>query len=332
LAGASELKRLFEGLEPPQVSGAVQFSAQPIPGFGVHRIGKDAHGAPCLLVTVANGAGGTPTSAPIVLSHLSVQHDVRCQIMHPEGMTEDAVFTLVRCLNADDDLVGKFLDVMEVVVRTLGSSPTASLVRRVVDQLAELFRALDRVAQKSVQGVWGELFIMTRARDPMRLAAAWHAVPGEAFDFSEGAERIEVKTASSGLRQHYFSLEQVNPPPGARVLIASLFVERLAGGVSLRDLLGKLKERLVPRPDLILRTESILAESLGRGWIAASDEAFDLQRAEESVQCFDPAEIPSVSADVPPGVTEVRFRSDLTGCRPMSLVEYGQGAGLTAAL
>jgi hypothetical protein len=99
-----------------------------------------------------------------------------------------------------------------------------------------------------------------------------------------------------------------------------------------RDLLSKLKERLASRPEVILRTESILAESLGRSWTVAADEAFDLQRAEESVQFFVPDDIPSVSADVPAGVTDVRFRSDLTGCRSVSLAEYSQGIGLTAAL
>jgi hypothetical protein len=46
---------------------------------------------------------------------------------------------------------------------------------------------------------------MTQAEDVGRLAVAWRATPGKVFDFSESQDRIEVKAAGAGAREHYFS-------------------------------------------------------------------------------------------------------------------------------
>jgi hypothetical protein len=241
---------------------------------------------------------------------------------------EEATFTLIRCLSREKALITKFLDVMEVVVRAVGNTPTIERVRRAVEQLAELFRSLERPPRKSTQGVWAELFLMVRAQDPPRLAAAWHAAPGEAFDFSEGADRIEVKAASGAVRQHYFSFAQVHHPAGVRVLVASLFVEALSGGTSVKALLVSLRKLLAARPEAALRVESIAAQCLGKSWSAALDESFDLQRAEESLRFFGVDAIPAVPRDLPREVSDVRFRSDLSLSPGLGLKEARQRGGL----
>jgi len=329
----SALGELFEALAPPKVApGSVaHFSAQPVPGYEIHRIGKDPHGAPCLLLRLADGAGsGIPP--PMVLSHLAVQYDVQCRIFRPEQSPEESAFTLIRCLSTDAALVARFLDVMEVVVRTVGRAPTMDRVRRAVEDLAELFRSLDRPPRKSAQGVWAELFLMARAEDVGRLATAWRAVSGEAFDFSEGSDRIEVKATSGGTREHYFSLAQVYPPRGVRVLVASLLVEALSGGTSVKGLLRTLRGRLSAHPELILRVESIAAQSFGNAWTSGLEESFDWQRAEESLRFFEPQAIPAVPKELPREVSDVRFRSDLSRSASVDVSGARQQAGLFAAL
>jgi hypothetical protein len=323
---------LFDALIPPALTpGVAHFSAQPVPGHDAHRIGKDPEGSPCLLLHVTGGTVGS-VFPPIVLSHLAVQHDVHCRISRPEQPPEEATFTLIRCLSRDAALVAKFLDVMEVVVRTVGRASTAERVRRAVEELAELFRSLDRPPRKSARGVWAELFLMALSQDPGRLAAAWHAAPGEAFDFSEGSDRLEVKAAGGGAREHYFSLVQVHPAHGMRVLVASLLAEALAGGTPVKRLLAELRGRLATRPELALRVERIAAQSLGKSWTPALDESFDWQRAEDSLRFFEAHRIPAVPKELPREVSDVRFRSDLSGCASLGLEEARQRGGLFEAL
>jgi hypothetical protein len=327
------VRELFETLSPPthDPGGPPQFSAHPIPGFESHRIGKTLGGVPCLLLHVVGG-DSSPTPPPILLSHVAVQHDVHCRISRQHQPIEEAAFTLVRCLSQDPALVAQFIDVIELVVRAAGATPTVSHVRQAVEQLAELFRALDRPARKSAQGVWGELFLIAAAQHPERLAAAWRISPAEVFDFSEGRDRIEVKAASGRVREHYFSLAQVHPSPGVRVLIASLFVDGLTGGVSLKSLLARTRQRVAARPELALRVETVTAQSLGRSWALAIEESFDWQRAESSLRFFPADAIPTVPAELPREVTDVRFRSDVSGVPTLGAVDARQKGGLFEAL
>lgn len=326
------MRDLFEGLTvPAPAAGLPHFSAQSVPGCEAHRIGKDPDGAPCLLVHVASETSGAPPP-PIILSHLAVQYDVSCRISRPQEPAEESTFTLIRCLSGDTLLRAKFLDVMEVVVRTVGKAPSADGVRRAVEELVELFRSLDRPPRKSARGVWAELFLMARAKDVPRLAGAWHAAPIEAFDFSEGSSRIEVKAASGGTREHYFSLVQVHPPHGVHVLVASLFAEALVGGTRIKGLLATLRSQLASCPELALRVESVTAQTLGRSWALALEESFDLERAEESLRFFEPHVIPAVPKDLPREVTEVRFSSDLSGCADLAVGEVRQRGRLFEAL
>ena len=327
------LKDLFDALTLPPIShsGLAQFSAHPVPGYEGHRIGKDFEGGPCLLLRVAHD-GRAAVPAPMMLSNLAVQHDVQCRLSRAHEPVEEAAFTLVRCLARDEPLVTRFLDVIETLVRAVGKKPTVEQVQRAVDQLAELFRSLDRPARKPTQGLWAELFLMSRAQDPFRMATAWHTAPEEGFDFSEGSDRIEVKSVSGGLRQHYFSLAQVHPPATVRVLVASIFVEALSGGTSVKGLLGSLRRVLAARPEAALRVESIAGQCLGKSWPLAIEESFDIERAEESLRFFEPRAIPAVPKDLPREVSDVRFRSDLEAAPGFGVSEARGKNGLFSAL
>src|SRR5690606_1549979 len=86
-----------------------RFSAQPIRGYGRHRLGKDAQGAPALLL--ATDGGEATWQTPIALEHISVQHGIDCHIVHPGGVVEEGKFTVVACTHGDPMLHEYFLRV-----------------------------------------------------------------------------------------------------------------------------------------------------------------------------------------------------------------------------
>ena len=326
------LRELFDALTlPDRTLGPPHFSAQPVPGHEAHRVAKDADGSPCLLLYVSPTRSAV-SPPPTLLSHLAVQYDVRCRVSRPDQPSEESIFTLIRCLSSEPILMAKFLDVMEVVVRAIGGTPTADRVRRAIGDLVELFRSLERPPLKSVRGVWAELFVIANSHDPRRLAPAWHATPGEAFDFSEGGDRIEVKAVAGSSRAHYFSLDQIYPPREARVLIVSLFVEALAGGTAIKNLLDTVRRRLALYPELALRIETLIAHGLGKSWAPAMEESFDWQRAVDSIQFLEPHAIPAVPRELPREVTEVRFRSDISASASLNVDDARQMGGLFEAL
>ena len=177
--------------------------------------------------------------------------------------------------------------------------------------------------RKTVLGLWAELFLICQSRDPATLIRCWHAGPEDRFDFADGPQRIEAKAASSRLRIHTFALEQLHPPVGCTAIVASVIVERSAGGQTIADLLDEIRSA-VGAPDLLIRLDSVVSQTMGSEWRQANTIAFDRQLAEDSLQFFDSRDIPSVSSNVPPEVTDVHFRVNLTQQSPATSL------GLTA--
>ena len=237
---------------------------------------------------------------PIVLEHLRVQYNLNCRVSRPDGTFEEGVFTLVHCTEADATLQDYFLKVMSTIVISLGDQPNQSDVAHAMNQLIELFRAMTKVPQKSVQGLWAELFLIAQARQPDILVEAWHTVPEDRYDFAMDNQRIEVKSFSGNIRLHHFSLEQLHPPEGIRALIASVSVENSQAGVSIGDLREKIQIRLsIVNLDALLHIDRVIALTLGDAWQQASDARFDERLAEESLAFYETSKIPSVNPNLP---------------------------------
>jgi len=257
-----------------------------------------------------------PTS-PIRLQNLIVSYGVPCLITRPDNHREDGIFTIVKCSNADPALFPHFLRILSPIIVTLGAAPTAA-VRRAISGLVDLFQALTGPAKKSIQGLWAELLIITRSADPHALVAAWHGVPVERVDFLSGQQRIEVKSSSNRLRVHHFSLEQLTPPASTRLIIASMFVEPVGGGLSLRRLSDDIRAILAANPALLTRFDTVFYATLGAGWSDAMEECFDLERAVDSLQFFDSADIPKINGPIPATISDIRFMSDVSAALPLT--------------
>jgi hypothetical protein len=198
-------------------------------------------------------------------------------------------------------------------VEMLGKSPASSAVSDAIRTIVELFRALQQPPRKAVQGLWAEVLLIAESSKPETLIRSWHVLPEDRYDFSSGADRLEVKSTGGAQRVHHFSLEQLRPPAGTTTLVASVRVERSGGGASLEELLAALRHRLTIQADLMLRVEVVVASTLGNSLRAGLRERFDLELARGSVALFDIVQIPTITGPIPREITDVRFRSDLTG-------------------
>ena len=260
---ALDLLQLFESLVMPMPATAgSDLSAVPIPGSGTHRLAKDASGSPCLLIRQSEQ---DRRPVPIRLENLQISFAVPCTITGPAAEQERDTFTIVRCSGNNPELFPHFLRIVSPLVAALGPTPTPAAVRRVITGLVELFQTLSAPARKTIQGLWTELLLICLSHDPRATAAAWHGIPQEHFDFAAGLQRIEVKSSNVRRREHYFSLDQVTPPGGARIVVASIFAERVGGGVSLRQLFEDVRALLSQDPLLVGRLDAAFYSSLGSG-------------------------------------------------------------------
>jgi hypothetical protein len=313
-----DIVKLFKGLTLPPSNGDehVRFSTTVIPGAERCRLAVDKAGMPCMLISSSDTSH--VFSPPLVLRHIQVQHGVLCRTSGQDGSIDETNYTIIQCVDRDESMREYFLRVMGSVATYLGHDPTPETVGAVVARLADLFHALTLPSRKSLQGLWAELFVIAQSRDVATMVRCWHSSNEEHFDFSDGTLRIEVKSAAGRIRCHHFSLTQLCPPSDAKVLIASIFVEPAGGGVSLDDLCAEVKAKLENSPELLLRLDQVVAATLGRDWRFGQKEKFDRQVARDTLAFYDAQSIPKVSPYLPSGVSDVRFKSDLS---EVSIVE-----------
>ena len=314
MSDLSTAREIYDELVRPTAPGC--YSAMQIPWALPYRVAVNAGGRPCLLID-------TESSSDIIKlpdtvgEHIEIRHGRQCEIIEKNGTRWSGAFTIVTCLSDDELLHGYFLDVADTLIHVLGTEPTESQLRHVIAGLMELFRALGVPARKAARGVWAELFVAASAREPVLVLRAWHPTYTEPFDFSEGAQRIEVKSSSDHTRRHHFKLEQLSPPTGTQVLVASVFVSPLARGCSIRDLAYELKNDASQELELQSRIDRVISEALGETLINSIDLQFDRELAADSLAFYPHDSIPAVR-EVPDEVSSVSFISDLTRCARIS--------------
>lgn len=326
-----DLSQLFNALPLPTLSEneGLVLSAIQIPNHDPSRLAKDVNGFPVILL-------GTEQSecqlAPIILENLKVHYSQICRIVQVDASVHTGTYTTISCLAKEPALRSYFLHIIAMLLENQQWLSSPFDVAEAVRVLVELFRALARPSTESVQGLWAELFLIARTPKPILVVEAWHRFPEAKYDFTAGVQAIEVKSASGGTRQHHFSLEQLQiTGEYDEVLVASMFVRRSEAGVSIKQLLDELEKRLTGRPDLLLHINNMVVKTLGSSWTHVLDESFDDRLARTSLLFFTASSIPTVNTDLPSGVTNVRFISDLTNILPIRVGDYRIKGGLFGA-
>jgi len=312
----NKLAALFQSLEPlsSDAEGTAAFFGCPI-GRLPHHLAKDSQGRPVVLLAVGDVKERPPTTS---LQNLRVEHDVQCRISRMNGADVVGAFSLVHCLSQDAAVQEYYLQTMESILGLLPQLPSARQVSDAIDRLAVLFLAFQNPPTKTIRGLWSELFIIVHSHDPHTLVHAWRNEMTERFDFGLGHDRLEVKSSADRTRRHHFSYAQVYPAAGVQVVIASIFLEQAANGRSLGSLWDDARTLVGDDPELRLKIDQICVEALGSTWQEARQCSYDEHLAVESLCLFDVSEIPKVGPDHPVEVSDVRFRSDLSRCTPLS--------------
>jgi hypothetical protein len=315
---AAGLFGIYERIAVPagDASGAPLFAVRPIAAYQCYYVGKDNAGQACLLVATADRSGRKPP--PIRLESLDAQFELGCQITDDAGQVREGHFTVIRCRTHDTEITRYFLSVCRIIVQHLGDSPSRSALAAAVERIASIFQSIRKPPVRSLNGLFGELFMISRSRTPRRAVAAWRIDEASRFDFAAGDVRIDVKTCAGRVRTHTFTYDQCNPPPGTQAVIASLMVERIPGGLSLSDLIAAIEAQISGDQDCVLKLHDIVASTLGTSLADSLDVSFDLRLAEGTLEFFDVHEIPAIRGSLPLGVSDVRFSADLSGLTPLT--------------
>ncbi|MHB2210630.1 PD-(D/E)XK motif protein [Methylobacterium sp. CM6257] len=301
----SSLRTLRVQLEAePRSSEPDTIVALPVPGFERYHLGLSNLGQLCALIETR----GRQIGADVQLRNLDVRQGVRCRVR--TGGTTDRVLdgSLIICRAEVPALADLFIRLYADAIGELGADPSPQAVSAWLQRLTNLLSRLEEEGRKRLQGLWAELLIIKEVGDPLLALRRWRADPHERFDFLGTEFGLEVKSCRDFDRVHEFALEQLRPPQGLEVWVASIVVRRDPVGSSVLGLLSELEAQISdPEARRTLR-ENVLASA---GATLEDDEhhRFDLNLARESLRFLDVAAVPSVRGEIPQQVISVRIQS-----------------------
>jgi hypothetical protein len=283
-----------------------------------HKLGLSSKGFPMFFVVTSENQFPTHN---IEREFLSVQFDLPCTIVLENQDKKDNKFTIITLKNEDTDLQNSFIEIFILMLHKLAPDTTKRNLSIELENLITIFSALSLPPKKKIQGLWAELLVIEQSSNPELLLSNWHTQPNSKYDFSNGRDKIEVKSTSSEERLHRFSLDQLNPSTNSNLLIASAVVRECAqseSGLSIYDLYNRIIEQ-VPDNDLRLHCYSIIVETLGDSLPKSKKVFFDYVEASDSLAFFNALYVPKIEKScVPNDVTDVKFMSNLTHLSPVS--------------
>lgn len=295
-----QLRATLEQVTSPVETG---LSVLPVPGADSFQIGRGVDGAIALLTP----ADPTP-EPPTRLKRLSLDPRLRCRIEGENAEPVEDDFGVIQFYADDQALVQPFLDIAAAVVRLLGKAPGPGEVSTAMRRLVRLFDRTDP-ARGSILGLWAELLVIDQSTDPISMVDAWHAHVDARFDFAAAGSRLEVKATTLDKRAHVFSLPQLLPVVGAKVIVASIMTTETHLGTSIGAMVSRLEQKLNGDPSRQMKIHEQVATILGSDWARHVDRRFDKSQAADSLVLLAAARIPRVE-DPPPEVLEVRLTVD----------------------
>ncbi len=308
-----KLNGIFDAITPPlgDQPGKPIYAAMPIPSYDSYLIGKDQISNACLLVLTTDYT--EVYSPPIRLESLDVQFQSHCELFRNEELYRQDTFTVIRCLSHDRDTILYFLSICETILHVIGDKPTQPEIAKAVHCLTTIFHDIQKSPTRSVNGLFGELYLLRRSSNPAKLLTAWRLDDSARFDFSYEIARLDVKTSVGRARTHVLTYDQCNPPLNTIAIAASLFVERIPSGTTLRTLIDEIEKLVEARSDLVFKLHEVVATTLGANLASALAIGFDTQLAESSLRFFNLLDVPGIRGTLPAYVSDVHFRSDFSG-------------------
>ena len=254
--------------------------------------------------------------APVFLENLSVNYGVNCQVSE-NGVTTNETLTILKFKSVNDDLIDTIGDIVSLLLRRIPRYKEDELAG-LIHQLIDLFRHLNDVPDSTMIGLWGELLVILQSNNPTEVARSWHATPLDRFDFSHENLRLEVKT-TTGPRQHSFGWEQLLESDETQIVIASVILTEDQNGMNVFELVHRVVDQVSDK-SVIQKILNIASKTIGQNQEGNSYRRFNLTSAEVNLRFYRSSIVPK-PLPPPPGVFQLRFKSDLQLSPPTSKIE-----------
>jgi hypothetical protein len=312
----------FTNLQPAITN--TEFEAFRLSGNRGDYLAKGRDGSPVFLLQDAKTGQYHPS---LQLRYLAAEFQLTCRL-HTDGEEVEDIFALVSCTAEEQELHELFIRSFDAARNQLVDGAHTEEIKRTVQNLAALFRAFSKPSQRSITGLWAELFTITRSGVVIDAMKMWRADSFDRFDFSTPTRVVEIKATTGQLRSHEFSLEQLSAPANGAGFVVSIQLQSISGGTSVLELISTIEASITTEPKMREKLWTNVISDLGSDFSASLDRRFDTSYADSHLNIFLMEDIPKPSISGDPRVTAIRFLSNCTDVKP-SVADFGTG-GLRA--
>jgi hypothetical protein len=292
------------------------FTIVEYPGRRDVYIGRDAQGRPSLFARTSE----LLTEPPLRTGEVSLRIGQVYEVAPLGESVRRERFHSLSCETSDESEVATFLLMMEAL---LASHSKEQLTEQTIVSFFRSMKKLfsispDRDLQAERQGLWGELFMMSRVHGFSFWASSWHNETTRAFDFTSGSKHVEVKSAIGGQRIHHFAHRQLYELEGEQTVIASLLLRVDPSGLSLRELIDAARKSFLGSEHYFKLEQAVRLAGMRSD---DSGPAYDPSQAENSLAWFRAVDAPHFRMAEPPGVSQTHYRADLSLAPQVSIPE-----------
>lgn len=254
--------------------------------------------------------------------HLDILFNKNCEIKTNEDIIKGQ-FVVLLLKSIEDPIVDVFLDTCEYITNKLKDKPIYNKVIKVVESLRDMFSKLTQTTNIKETGLWGELFLIYVSSNKEYLIDSWHINNSDTFDFNDGNNKLEVKTTTKNKRIHNFRLNQILKSINAEAIIVSIMTNKITLGISVKDLINKIKLNI--SNDYKIKLTEKVVDAAGDNLINFKSK-FDETTAKESYEFYTASTIPSINQCViDPAVSKIEFVTNLEAVVPISISSYKKG-------
>lgn len=307
MSNREDLYKKFIELSPAN-GESNEFTVDTIIEGRPHKIGVSPEGHVMIFVECSD----EKVTSNIKLKMFNVTFNRLCKLNNHDNTVEKK-YGIIKLISNNIDIQKYFLDVMCIVIKKLPVLPKVEQLKREVSKVVSLFTSMPQISKEAVKGLWAELFLIERSRNPLYLLKSWHVSTEDKYDFNDGVDKIEVKSTSNEERIHHFAIEQLHPNKESQLLIASLIIVNSGLGIGIFDLVDSISSRISDTDALLKLNEEVL-QTIGCHIEEAKEIKYDYIYAKDNLKFFDYKVVPAIDLkDVPLGVSSVHFASCLKG-------------------
>lgn len=293
---ASQLRSALDAVGGPASDSTVDFAIAT--SLGVGYLARNRSGAPTFLVPLSI----SPSSVGRRGGGFALRPVPRVAFNYRERRWEQAAASL-ECTEAE--LLDTFLVLVLDLAKRLETARIDAYWRTILVWVEEWQTLLGRrtaLTPEQQLGLWGELWMVSKAAEPDLLIAAWRGPDRDAIDFFLDGIGLEIKVSRSA-HVHHVSQKQVQLPVGVHeAYLLSLWVApEPSRGLALPDLVDSLIRR-VTDPAAVLKQIALV------GYCPQDRELYGTRYALlEPPLWFRAADVPRVRT-VDSGISHIRYQ------------------------